>query len=154
MQLRTRNWWGSGVLTFFALAVPLALMARAEVTVEQLKDRVANASIAERASLCIQIAERQLENATRLHAAGDSEQAQAALVDVVAFSGLARDYAIQAHKREKQSEIAIRKMSRKLSGLKHTVSHDDQKGIQDTIDQLEKIRDDLLAAMFPNGVKK
>ena len=139
---------------FFTLVVPILLMAGTEVTIEQLKERVANASIAERASLCIQISEKQLESATRLYAAGDSEKAQAGLVDVVAFSGLARDYAIQAHKREKQSEIAIRKMSRKLAGLKHTVSHDDQKEIQDTIDRLEQIRDDLLAAMFPNGVKK
>jgi tetrahydromethanopterin S-methyltransferase subunit B len=31
---------------------------------------------------------------------------------------------------------------------------EDQKQIQDTIDRLEAIRDDLLAAMFPNGVKR
>jgi hypothetical protein len=149
-----RDWRGGEVPALCALILPLALMAGKEVSIEQLKDRVANASVAERASPCVQIAERQLETATRLYAAGDSDKAQAALVDVVAFSGLARDYAIQSHKREKQSEIAIRKMSRKLTGLKHTVSHDDQKQIQDTIDSLEQIRDELLAAMFPNGVKK
>ena len=154
MKSRTSNGWARAALVLTMLVLPVARGTAGEVTVEQLKDRMANASVAERASLCIQISEKQLESATRLYAAGDSEKAQAELVDVVAFSGLARDYAIQAHKREKQSEIAVRKMSRKLAGLKHTVSHDDQQQIQDTINRLEQIRDDLLAAMFPNGVKK
>ena len=154
MKSRTSNGWARAALVLTMLVVPVARATAGEVTVEQLKDRMANASVAERASLCIQISEKQLESATRLYAAGDSEKAQAELVDVIAFSGLARDYAIQAHKREKQSEIAVRKMSRKLAGLKHTVSHDDQQQIQDTINRLEQIRDDLLAAMFPNGVKK
>ena len=70
------------------------------------------------------------------------------------FSEFARDYAIQSHKHEKQSEIAIRKMARKLANLKHTVSRDDQDPVQQTIDRLERIRDDLMAAMFPKGGKK
>jgi hypothetical protein len=86
--------------------------------------------------------------------AGDSEHAQTTLVDVTAFAELARDYAIQSHKHEKQSEIAIRKMARKLTNLKHAVAHEDQEKIQVVIDRLQRIRDDLLAAMFPNGVKK
>ena len=52
------------------------------------------------------------------------------LADVVAFSELARDSAIQSHKHEKQSEIAIRKMVHKLTNLKHTVSHEDQEQVQ------------------------
>ncbi len=89
-----------------------------------------------------------------MYVAGDSEKAQAALADVVAYSELARDYAIQSHKHEKQSEIAIRKMVRKLTDMNHTVSHEDQAQIQDTIDRLQKIRDDLLVAMFPKVGKK
>jgi tetrahydromethanopterin S-methyltransferase subunit B len=45
-------------------------------------------------------------------------------------------------------------MTHKLANLKHTVSLEDQGPVQNTIDRLERIRDDLLAAMFPNGVKK
>ena len=104
--------------------------------------------------MCIHISERQLDAADRFYDAGDSEKAKAALADVVAFSELARDYAIQSHKHEKQSEIAIRKMARKLADMKHTVSHEDQEQVQSTIDRLQRIRDDLLAAMFPKGVKK
>jgi hypothetical protein len=141
-------------LVLSTLVVPAMLTGRQEPTVDELKARVANASVADRPALCIRISERQLDAADKFYVAGDSEKAKDPLADVVAFSELARDYAIQSHKHEKQSEIAIRKMARKLADLKHTVSHDDQEQIQNTIDRLQHIRDDLLAAMFPKGVNK
>jgi hypothetical protein len=155
MECGTKNSLGWCAAAALAMAMLMAPFARArELTLEELKARVAHASISERPSLCLQISERQLDTADRLYVAGDTEKAQAALVDVAAFSELARDYAIQSHKHEKQSEIAVRKMTRKLASLKHTLSREDQKQIQDVIDRLERVRDDLLAAMFPNGVKK
>ncbi|MGC2187945.1 MAG: hypothetical protein WA607_05905 [Candidatus Sulfotelmatobacter sp.] len=137
-----------------ALAAPSLMSGRQEPSVEELKERVANAPVADRPALCIRISERQLGDADRLYVAGDSEKARAALADVVAYSELARDYAIQSHKREKQSEIAVRKMVRKLTDMSHAVSHEDQAQIQNTIDRLQKIRDDLLVAMFPKVDKK
>jgi hypothetical protein len=136
------------------LVAPSALSGRDEATIEELKGRVANTSIQDRPPLCIRISERQLESADRYYTAGDSEKAKAALLDVVAYAELARDYAIQSHKHEKQCEIAVRKSARKLADVKHTVSHEDQEQVQDTIDRLERIRDDLLMAMFPKGSRK
>jgi hypothetical protein len=136
------------------MAAPCARAIARELSLQELKDRVANAGVGDRPVLCIQISERQLEAAEKLYTAGDSDQAHAALVDVVAFSGLARDYSIRAHKREKQSEIAIRKMIRKLDGFKHTLPHEEEKPIHESIQQMEQIRDDLLGSMFPHGVKK
>jgi hypothetical protein len=136
------------------LAFPANAIVREQPALEELKARVPNASIADRPVLCIHISELQLGVADRLYVAGDSGQAQAALADVVAFSELARDYSIQSHKHEKQSEIAIRKMARKLADMKHTVSHDDQEQVQATVDRLQRIRDDLLAAMFSKGNDK
>jgi hypothetical protein len=141
-------------LAICLLFVPAALTARSEPTVDELKARVGNTGIADRPSLCLRISERQLDVADRFYLAGDSDKAQVMLTDVVAFAELARDYAIQSHKHEKQSEIAIRKMARKLGDLKHSVSRDDQDQIQNAIDRLQRIRDDLLAAMFPKGIKK
>jgi hypothetical protein len=144
----------AAVLAIAVLVVPFAHTLSGESTLEELKERVANARIPERPALCIEISERQLDAADKLYVAGDVDKGQAALVDVAVFSELARDYAIQSRKHEKQSEIAIRKMTRKLASLKHTVARDDQKPIQDIMDRLERVRDDLLKAMFPNGVKK
>jgi soluble cytochrome b562 len=141
-------------LVLALLAMPSTLTGSEQATIEELKGRVADASVSERPGLCIHISERQLDAANRFYDAGDSEKAKAALADVVAFSGLARDSAIQSRKHEKQSEIAIRKMARKLADMKHAVSHEDQEQVENTIEQLQRIRDDLLAAMFPKGVKK
>jgi hypothetical protein len=141
-------------LVLAMLAAPSTVTGGEQPTIEELKERVANAAISDRPVLCIHISERQLDAANRFYTAGDSEQAEAALADVVAFSEKARDYAIQSHKHEKQSEIAIRRMARKLADIKHTVSHEDQEQVQSTVDRLQRIRDDLLAAMFPKGIKK
>jgi hypothetical protein len=141
-------------LVCLILAVCPALIGAAEPTIEELKKRVVNTSLADRPPLCIRICERQLDAADRFYVAGDSEKAGSALTDVVAFAELARDYAIQTRKHEKPSEIAIRKMARKLFDLKHTVSHEDQEQVQNAVDRLERVRDDLLLAMFPKGGKK
>jgi hypothetical protein len=138
----------TAALLLSMLVVPSALVADGKPSIEELKDRAAKASIVDRPPLCMRVSERQLDAADRFYVTGDDEKAQAALVDVAAFAELARDAAVQSHKHEKQSEIAVRKMTRKLADLKHTVAHDDQKQIQDTIDRLERVRDDLLAAMF------
>jgi hypothetical protein len=134
---------------FFSL-----LAARDEPTIEELKARVADASLRDRPQLCIQIAERQLATTDKLYLEGDSEKGRAAMTDVTAFAELARDYAIQSHKHEKQAEIAIRKMVRKLADMKHLIAREDQEPVQKTIERLEQIRDDLLAAMFQKGDKK
>jgi hypothetical protein len=140
---------------FAGLLFPaLALADSHQPTVEELKDRIAKAAISERSALCLQLSELQLDAASRFYTAGDSDHAKAALNDVVAYAELARDYSIQSHKHEKQSEIAIRKMVRKLSDLKHAVTLEDQPQIDDTINHLQRVRDDLLSAMFPKGNKK
>jgi hypothetical protein len=150
----SRSCCAAGAIVCLVLAVCPRLTGAAEPTIEELKQRVANTSLANRPPLCIRICERQLDAADRFYVAGDSEKAGSALTDVVAFAELARDYAIQTHKHEKPSEIAIRKIARKLFDLKHTVSHDDQQQVQSAVDRLERVRDDLLFAMFPKGGKK
>jgi hypothetical protein len=156
MGTEHRRFWliAAATLMLSALAAASALNGSDQPSLEELKGRVANTGIGDRPPLCLEISERQLGAAGRFYIAGDSEQAKAALTDVVTFAGLARDYSIQSHKRETKSEIAIRKMVRKLINLKHTVSHEDQGEVQSTIDRLERIQDDLLAAMFPKGGKK
>ena len=128
-------------------------MPRDEQTVEELKARVASAKAGDQPHLCVQIAEKQLSEADKFYAANEVEKGQAALTDVVAFSELARDYSIQSHKYQKQTEIAVRSMTRKLNDLLHTLGHDDQVPVRDAINRLQRVRDDLLAAMFPKGAK-
>ena len=122
-------------------------------TVEELKARLASARAGDRVQLCIQIAERQLDAADKFYSTDETEKARAALEDVASFSEQARDYSIQFHKRQKQTEIAVRKMVRKLADIKRAVNHEEQVPVQAAIDRLQRVRDDLLAAMFPKEKK-
>jgi hypothetical protein len=71
---------------------------------------------------------------------------------VVTFSKKATDASIDTGKKLKNTEIALRKMTEKFRDIKRTVAFEDQAPIQQTIDELEKMRTDLLSAMF--GKKK
>ena len=127
--------------------------AHEEPTLDSLKARIASANAGDKPHLCVQVAQLQLREADKLYAAGNMEQAQAALTDVVAYSELARDYSIQSHKYEKQSEIAVRGMTRKLTAILHTLAQPDQGAIRDAVKRLDQVRDDLLTSMFKKGGK-
>jgi hypothetical protein len=142
------------VALFAAIATGTAQAAPGnEPTVEGLKAKLSTTSVGDKPHVCVQIAQKQLKEADKFYAAADVEKGQAALVDVVAYSELARDYAIQSHKYQKQAEIAVRAMTRKLTELTHTVDHDDQAPVKDAISRLQQVEDDLLKAMFPKGAK-
>jgi hypothetical protein len=142
-----------GALLLLAVVAAASAAPRTEPTVDELKARVSSANVGDKAKLCIQIAEKQFAETDKQYAAEDIPKAQATLTDVVTYSELARDYSIQSHKHEKQIEISVRTMARKLNDLVHTLGHDEQTPVKDAIDHLQRVRDDLLASMFPKGAK-
>ena len=155
-KARILSGWVVLLVVGMTLASSAFIRATAEEpTVDELKARLSSTDIGSRPQLCLQIAERQLAAADKLYAALESEKAEASLGDVVAFSELARDYSLQSHKHEKQTEIKVRRMARKLTDIKHAVTFDEQSAVQGAINKLERVRDDLLLAMFPKkGEKK
>lgn len=145
--------WCGAVALVAVVATLTGTALGVEPTVEELKARLSSTSIGDRPHLCIQIAEQQLIVVDKSYAGSEDEKAQTALTDVIAYSELARDYAIQSHKREKQTEIAVRGMIRKLTEIVHSLSQPEQAPVHDAISRLQHVRDDLLAAMFPKGAK-
>lgn len=135
------------------LAATLTALPREEPTLDSLKAKISSASVGEKPHLCIAIAQLQLAEADKLYATSDVDKAQTALTDVVTYSELARDYAIQSHKYQKQSEIAVRGMTRKLTDILHSLGHQDQVAVKDAVTRLQQVRDDLLNAMFKKGAK-
>lgn len=152
VQYRLRM-WGAVTLIAVLAAITAEAAPSKDLTVDQLKAKLSSTSTGDRPHLCVQIAQKQMEEADKEYAASDFEKGQAALGDVVAYSELARDYAIQSHKYQKQSEIAVRAMARKLTELMHSLGHDDQAPVQEALNRLQRVRDDLLMAMFPKGAK-
>jgi hypothetical protein len=151
------RWCGVALLVTIssALITHAAATTANEPTVEDLKAKLSSATgtATDKTHICLQIAQMQLTEADKLYAAQDAEKAQPALTDVVEFSEKARDYSIQSRKNQKQTEIAVRGMARKLTDLMHSLPHDEQTAVREAITRLQRVRDDLLVAMFPKGVQ-
>jgi hypothetical protein len=147
-----------GILTL-QVAVMLAACALAAVafepkdeTLDQLIARAEAARPEDRPVLYLEIARQKAESADQFYHAGNADAGNAALQDVVNFSHKASQASIETGKRLKNTEIGLRKMAEKFRDLKRTVAFEDQAPIQQTMDELEKMRTDLLSAMF--GKKK
>lgn len=142
-----------GIILGIAFAVTTAYATRKDVPLEELKARAQNAKPDERANLCVQIAERQVENADKLYAGGKEEEAQAAIHDVISYSEQAGQAAEQTGHRVKNTEIAMRKMSHRLSDIKRGLPFENQATVQEAVERLDKIRTDLLNRMFGKNPK-
>jgi hypothetical protein len=150
--------WGIGSVRGIALGALMGIFAMStssaqSPSLEDLKARASSAGIGDRPHICVQIAEHQLDETSKLYASADVDKAESTLADVVTYSEKARDAAVKSHKYEKQTEIAVRAMARKLAGIRHSVAHNDQPPLQEAIMRLERVRDDLLASMFRKGGK-
>ena len=141
------------LLIAVVLTASLAGWPKNEETLEQLKARAETTNLEERTGVCVRIAEQQLKAMDKSFTEGKPDEARVELKDVVTYSEKARDAATQSGKKLKATEIAVRKMARKLQDIKRTVAFEDQGPIQDAIDHLERVRTDLLARMFGHGEK-
>jgi hypothetical protein len=139
------------ILLFAVLFAP-AVWAGKEESLEQLIARAESAHPQDRAGLYLQIVRRQAEAADKFYEGGNVEAGSSAVADVVMYSGKASDTAISSGKRLKDTEIALRKMAERLRDLKRNLAFEDQAPVQQAIDRMERMRTDLLAAMF--GKKK
>ncbi|HZQ24218.1 MAG TPA: hypothetical protein VFA89_15610 [Terriglobales bacterium] len=148
---RARKW---GTVAGLLLALAFGALARKDETLEQLKARADAPNLEERINVCLDIAEREANNADQFYTKGDVEQGRAAVDDVASYSEKARDAATQSGKKLKTAEITVRKMAKKLRDMKRTLAFEDQGPVQAAVDRLESVRSDLLARMFGKDKKK
>jgi hypothetical protein len=134
------------------VAASLTAFAARDESMDELIARAESAQPDDRPALYLQIAHLKAEAADKLYGDGKADAGKAALQDVVAYSKKATDAAITTGKKLKNVEITLRKMAEKFRDIKRTVAFDDQPPMQQTVDELEKMRTDLLSAMF--GKKK
>jgi hypothetical protein len=145
-----RKW---AIIIGVTLVIGTSYASKKELSLEELKARAQNAKPDERANLCVQIAERQVENADKLYTGGQDEQAQAAIHDVVNYTEQASQSAAQTGHRLKNIEIAIRRMSHRLGDIKRSLPFESQATVQEAVERLDRIRTDLLNRMFGKNPK-
>jgi hypothetical protein len=137
-------------LAAFAGAAPV--FGAKDESLDQLIARAESARPEDRPGLYVDIARQKADIADQSYHDGNADAGTATLRDVVTFSKKATDASIETGKRLKNTEISLRKMVEKFRDVKRTVAFEDQAPIQQTMDELEKMRTDLLSAMF--GKKK
>ncbi|HXE90595.1 MAG TPA: hypothetical protein VNK82_06485 [Terriglobales bacterium] len=125
-----------------------AVCAAEDVTLEELKRRAEAAEGGRRADLYVEVAQRQIETADSRFTEGKIEEGQEAVEDAVAAAEKASNAAVESRSRMKQTEIALRRASRRLADISRTLAFDDRKRTEEAVIKLEKIRTDLLEAMF------
>jgi len=122
-------------------------------TLAEAKARAEATSPKECIRLCIDLAQRELDEAKAQFAQGNSDAAKIELQAVAAHAEKSCDGAIASNKREKQLEIELRQISHRLGDLKRTLSSEDQPAAQAVMDQMEKLRTRLLETMFGKAKK-
>jgi hypothetical protein len=126
-------------------------MASNSPSVRELEARADAARLEDRPELYVEIAQQQLKFASESYKTGKTDEAKAAVADVVRCAGKARDASIQSGKKLKNIEITMRKMAERMRDLKRQVNFDDQAPLQAAADELESMRSDLLSHMFRKG---
>jgi hypothetical protein len=137
------------VLCFVAVG---ALAAKTE-TLAESKARAEAARPEECIRLCIDLAQRELDEAKAQFAQGNNEAAKNELQSIATHAQKSCDGAILARKREKQLEIELRQISHRLGDLQRTLSFEDQPAVQVVMEQMERLRTRLLESMFGKGKK-
>ena len=139
----------------FVLLLATTLPA-AQKNIDALKTEAGKAEGGHRARLYAELAEELVDVADQQFNSGDSEQAQATVQDILKYAEQARDLAIKARSKMKDTEIHLRETQRRLESVKRSLSVDDRPPLDAVEKKIEQFRQDLLNAMFspPKKEKK
>ncbi|HEY7354677.1 MAG TPA: hypothetical protein VH596_18060 [Terriglobales bacterium] len=138
-------------IAVLSMATCLLSIARQE-PIEELMAKAEAATGADKADLCMKVADRELKLTLTAYKANKPNEGNTALDQVVKYSDMAHTAAIESGKKLKGTEIKIRKIAEHLHDLKFNADAYDQPVIQTAIDKLQEFRTELLKTMF--GSKK
>ena len=133
-------------LLVMALAAALPVFADDESFQELLAK--AQAPGDRQAELYAKLARRQVEIANEHFTKGEVAQGHAAVKEVVNFAGKALESAKQARKRLKQTEITLRKTSRRLTDVSKTLAFEDRPAVNEAVEEVDEIRNQVLELLF------
>ncbi|HWR36280.1 MAG TPA: hypothetical protein VN622_10465 [Clostridia bacterium] len=122
--------------------------ANREQSLAEVRARADAARGEDCAKVCPDAARAMTEESNSLFNQGEVENGHAAMRDAVAYARKAAQASIESRKKQKQTEIALRKLAKRMTDIKETLSVDDRASVQEAIDQVEALRSELLAAMF------
>ncbi len=130
-----------------------SLLRAGELSLEDLRKRAEAAKPEEKPNLYTELARRESELAYTMINNGNAGEGMAYLEESVNDAIKAGDASVLVRKRQKETEIAVRKMISRMKDLRSVVSFDDGQVIVQGMNRLEKLRTDLLGSLFTKEKK-
>jgi hypothetical protein len=142
----------AALCALFVVGLATLGFARKDETLPELVARAEAARPDQQADLFMEAAERQRKAAGEALKADRADDFRASLQDILKYCDRAHTVALASGKHTKNTEIRIRRISNYLKDIKLDADPGNQPAVQETIDQLEQFRTELLRNMF--GEKK
>jgi hypothetical protein len=100
------------------------------------------------AEVCLEAAQALVEDSDKQFTDGHPDVGHQEMKDAAEYAGKATKGSIQSNKRQKKTEIGLRKLSRRMTEIRQTLAIDDRPPVDELIKSVEKMRTDLLMSMF------
>ncbi len=130
------------------LLLTVVAAGSSNLSLEQLKARADAASGKDQARFCLDYVHGELDLAVSQFNQGDMEKGQASIAEAVTYAQKGVDAAIASGKLQKQTEIELRKISKRLHDLAEALPFDDRASVQGAVEKIEELRSRLLTSMF------
>jgi hypothetical protein len=139
------------MLTSFRCAVMVFVLVGLVAAIEtasELKARADAAKGAVQAKLCLEYARLLLADADGLFNQGNVEKGQAEIREVVDYAHKAANAASASGKHLKETEIDLRKLSKRMHDIGETLAFEDRAPVGKAVEEIDQIRADLMIRMW------
>jgi hypothetical protein len=144
--------------SFAAVSVFAQAKAAPNLETQQLEaDRLKASAEASRGEacteICLEAAQKLAELSNQNFIDGHIDAAQANMRDAGKYAVKAGREAIASHKRQKKTEIGLRRLATRMKNIEQTLNFEDRPPVKLVINSVESVRSDLLSSMFGNPKK-
>ena len=137
----------------FAQAKPAPSPDAQQLEADRLKAS-AEASTGEACTeVCLGAAQKLTELSNQNFTDGHVEVAQAYMRDAGKYAEKAGRESISSRKRQKKTEIGLRKLTKRMKDIEKTLNFEDRPPVEQIVKSIEAVRADLLSSIFGNPKK-
>jgi hypothetical protein len=138
------------VMAITLLLASIVLCAWAGWDDEPIEKLIAHAETRNdsQAEYCADVARREVEIANQYYASGEVDKAEEAVKMAVTYSQKALDAGKRTHKKLKETDLTLRKTSRRLNDVEQTLALEDKPLVREAVEKIEHVRSQLLVVMF------
>lgn len=125
-----------------------SLAASSDETPEQIKARADAARSGECSRICLDYAKQAVELSNRAFTAGEVVNGHKLMKEAVDYADRSAKDAAAARKRQKDTEIGLRKLANRMRDIKNSLNFEDREPVEKQIETIERLRSDVLTSMF------